>query len=184
MIDAVLGLQAANRMGLTVKRNMHGAKPPDWRTQGLIKEKEQGKYDDILCLPHPVSRRHSQMPLLDRAAQFAPFAALVGHGEAVKETARLTDSHVELEDGQRERLDQRLSLLLKAMGENPGQEPVITVTYFKPDEKKDGGANVPVCGRVKRVDGYRREIVLKDGTVLPMDAIVAMEGDVFCDAQD
>ena len=110
------------------------------------------------------------MPLLDRAAQFAPFAALVGHGEAVKETARLTDSHVELEDGQRERLDQRLSLLLKAMGENPGQEPVITVTYFKPDEK--------------RVDGYRREIVLKDGTVLPMDAIIAMEGDVFCDAQD
>ena len=119
----------------------------------MNREKEQGKYDDILYLPHPVSRRHPQMPLLDRAAQFAPFAALVGHGEAVKETARLTDSHVELEDGQRERLDQRLSLLLKAMGENPGQEPVITVTYFKPDEKKDGGVSYT---EYELLDGQQR----------------------------
>lgn len=145
---------------------------------------EQGKYDDILYLPHPVSGRHPQMSLFDRAAQFAPFAALTGHDEAVRETARLTDPYIELEEGQRERLDQRLLLLLKAMGENPGQEPVITVTCFKPDEKKDGGAYVPVCGRVKRVDGYRREIVLKDGTALPMGNIIAMEGDVFGNAED
>lgn len=150
----------------------------------MNKEKEQGKYDDILYLPHPVSRRHPQMSLLDRAAQFAPFAALTGHDEAVKETARLTDSYIELEEGQRERLDQRLSLLIKALGENPGQEPVITVTYFKPDEKKDGGAYVPVCGRVKKVDGYRREIVLNDGTALPMGNIIAMEGDVFRNVAD
>ncbi len=147
-------------------------------------KKEQGKYEDILYLPHPVSRRHPQMPLSDRAAQFAPFAALTGHDEAIKETARLTDSYIELEEGQKERLDQRLSLLIKAMGENPGQEPIITVTCFNPDEKKDGGTYVPVCGRVKKVDGYRREIVLKDGTALPMDDIVAMEGDVFGDTED
>lgn len=147
-------------------------------------ETTRKKYDDILYLPHPTSRRHPQMPLQDRAAQFAPFAALTGHDEAVKETARLTDSYIELEEGQRERLDRRLLLLLKAMGENPGQEPVITVTCFKPDEKKDGGAYVPVCGRVKKVDGYRREILLKDGTVLPMGNIIAMEGDVFGGAED
>lgn len=149
-----------------------------------MKDEEQGKYDDILYLPHPVSRRHPQMSLQDRAAQFAPFAALTGHDEAVKETARLTDSRVELDEGQRERLDQRLSLLLKTMDENPGQEPVITVTYFKPDEKKDGGTYVPVCGRVKKVDGYRRELVLKDGTALPMDDIAAMEGEVFNGVED
>ncbi|MCM1120775.1 MAG: YolD-like family protein [bacterium] len=144
----------------------------------------QGKYEDILYLPHPVSRRHPQMPLQDRAAQFAPFAALTGHDEAVKETARLTDSYIELEEGQRERLDQRLSLLIKALRENPAQEPIITVTCFKPDEKKDGGAYVPVCGRVKKVDAYRRELVLKDGTALPMGNIIAMEGDVFGGAED
>ncbi len=147
-------------------------------------KKEQGKYEDIIYLPRPVSGRHPQMPLQDRAAQFAPFAALTGHDEAVRETARLTDSYIELEEGQRERLDQRLSLLIQALRENPGQEPVITVTYFKPDEKKDGGAYVPVWGRVKKVDGYRREIVLKDGTSLPMDDIIAMEGDVFDGAED
>lgn len=150
----------------------------------MNQEKEKGKYDDILYLPHPVSRRHPQMSLLDRAAQFAPFAALTGHDEAVKETARLTDSYIELDEGQRERLDQRLSMLLKTMGENPGQEPVITVTYFKPDEKKAGGAYVPVCGRVKKVDEYRREIVLKDGTALPMGNIIAMEGEVFGSAEE
>lgn len=157
--------------------------------QGQGKEQDrrsvqkQGRYDDILHLPHPVSKRHPQMPLSDRAAQFAPFAALTGHEEAVRETARLTDSRVELEEEQRERLDQRLSLLFRAMRERPGREPEITVVYFRQDEKKDGGAYVPVCGRVKKVDGYRRTILLKDGTAVSMDDIVAMEGDVFWDSE-
>lgn len=137
------------------------------------------KYDDILYLPHHVSGRHPQMPLSDRAAQFAPFAALTGHEDAIRETARLTDIRPELTEGQREALDQRLSLLLQAMGENPGMEPEIAVTCFRADEKKDGGAYVSVCGRVKKVDGYRRMILLKDGTSLPMDDIVSMEGEVF-----
>lgn len=137
------------------------------------------KYDDILYLPHPVSRRHPQMPLSDRAAQFAPFAALTGHEDAVREAARLTDSRVELTEGQREELDRRLSLLLQAMREAPGSEPEITVTYFRADENKEGGAYVSVCSRVKKVDGYRRVILLEDGTSLPMDDIVGMEGEVF-----
>lgn len=147
------------------------------RTQEQIGMSEQGKYEDILHLPHPISRRHPQMPLADRAAQFAPFAALTGHEDAVRETARLTDSRVELDEGQREKLDQRLSLLLQAMGENPGLEPEVTITYFKPDEKKAGGAYVSVYGQVKKVDEYRRVILLKDGTALPMDEIVRMEGE-------
>lgn len=142
-------------------------------------ERKQGRYDDILHLSHPISRRHPPMPLQDRAAQFMPFAALTGHEDAVRETARLTDSRVELDEGQREKLDQRLSLLLKSMYECPGLEPEITVIYFRPDEKKAGGAYVSVSGRVQKVDGYRRRILLKDGTALPMDEIVGMEGDVF-----
>lgn len=142
-------------------------------------QRKKTEYDDILYLPHPVSRRHPQMPLSDRAAQFAPFAALTGHEDAVRETARLTDSRVELTEEQREALDQRLALLLQAMRENPGLEAEITFTCFRPDEKKDGGAYVSVSGQVKRVDGYRRVILLKDGTSLPMDEIVGMEGEVF-----
>lgn len=147
------------------------------RTQEQIGMSEQGKYEDILHLPHPISKRHPQMPLADRAAQFAPFAALTGHEDAVRETARLTDSRVELDEGQREQLDQRLSLLLQAMRENPGLEPEVTITYFQPDEKKAGGAYVSVYGQVKKVDEYRRVILLKDGTALPMDEIVRMEGE-------
>lgn len=141
-------------------------------------------YDDILYLPHPVSGRHPQMPLSDRAAQFMPFAALAGHGEAVRETARLTDCRVELDEGQREKLDRRLLLLLQAMEESHGLEPEIAVTYFKPDGKKEGGAYVSVYGQVKKVDGYRRLILLKDGTALPMDEIISMEGDVFQDTAE
>lgn len=151
------------------------------REQGREEMRNRGRYDDILHLPHPVSGRHPQMPLSDRAAQFMPFAALTGHEDAVRETARLTVSRVELDEGQRENLDRRLSLLLQAMREHPGLEPEIAVTYFKPDEKKDGGAYVSVEGQVKKVDGYRRMIVFRDGTALPMDEIVGMAGDVFAD---
>lgn len=142
-----------------------------------------GKYDDILELPHPVSRRHPQMPLADRAAQFAPFAALTGHDEAIQETARLTDSRVELEEGQKEALDQRLGLLLRRMRENPNLEPEVLATYFKPDEKKEGGAYRMVCGRVRKVDEYERSVTWKDGTTLPVEDIVSMEGDIFRDTE-
>lgn len=103
-------------------------------------------YDDIIHLPHPVSPRHPQMPLADRAAQFSPFAALTGHDAAIRETARLTDSPVELEESGKEQLDRQLLLVQ----ENLAQKPEIEVTYFQPDEKKSGGVYVTVCGRVKK----------------------------------
>ena len=146
-----------------------------------MRSEGQGCYDDIIDLPHPVSKRHPQMPLSDRAAQFAPFAALTGHEEAIKETARLTDSFVELSEEQREKLDKRLQMLLAEIEEDPLQEHEIQVTYFQPDARKDGGAYVSVIGNVKKVDGYRRQILFTDGTALPMDNLISIEGELFKD---
>ena len=140
-----------------------------------------GRYDDIIKLPHNVSTRHPQMPLLDRAAQFAPFAALTGHDEAIKETARLTESPVELSEEQAEKLDKRLQMLLAELRENPLREPEIKVIYFRPDTVKDGGAYEAVTGSVRKVDEYRRQILFTDGTVLSMEKLFSIEGELFKD---
>lgn len=132
-------------------------------------------YDDIINLPHPVSKRHPQMSLLNRAAQFSPFAALTGHDAAIRETARLTDSFMELDENLKEELDEKLRLLK----ENLSQKPKIEATYFQPDERKSGGAYVTVCGRVKRMNGQERRIVFTDGTVLPIDYLFEIRGDMF-----
>ena len=95
-----------------------------------------GKYDDLLYMPHPVSKKHPQMPILDRAAQFAPFAALTGHSAAIKETARLTDSKIELDEDTRMQLDMKQQILL----EMTAKQPEIIVTYFKKDARKSGGS--------------------------------------------
>ena len=129
------------------------------------------KYDDIIDLPHHVSARHHQMPLADRAAQFSPFAALTGHDAAIRETARLTDAFVELDENRKEELDEQLRLIQ----ENQSQRPEIEVTYFRPDGKKSGGAYVTVRGRVKKVDEHNRRILFTDGTALPMDNIFSIE---------
>ena len=93
------------------------------------------KYDDIINLPHPVSKKHPQMPLLDRAAQFAPFAALTGYGEALTETARLTDTKIELDEGEIERINAKINYLI----DNLETAPTVEITYFVPDKKKKGG---------------------------------------------
>lgn len=139
----------------------------------------QRKYDDMVYLPHHVSARHPQMPLLDRAAQFSPFAALTGHDDAIREAARLTDSFIELDEDQKEQLDKRLQMLLVKMAEDPCQEPEIRATYFRLDARKDGGAYVSVSGNVKKVDGYGRQILFTDGTALPMENLVSIEGEMF-----
>ena len=118
-----------------------------------------GKYDDIINLPHKQSTRRSHMSLYDRAAQFSPFAALTGHDAAIKETARLTDQKVELDEGSKERLNMRLQLIL----ENLNSTPEVTITYFLPDEKKAGGAYVDAVGTVKKVDEYEQIVVMRDG---------------------
>ena len=129
------------------------------------------KYDEITALPHHISKKRPQMPMSDRAAQFSPFAALTGYDDAIKETGRLTDSRVELEE------DELLQLNLKfqAIKENLADNPVETFTYFKPDERKDGGAYLTVTGAVRKIDEYERTITLTDGTKLHMDSILEIE---------
>ncbi len=133
------------------------------------------EYREIIDLPHHVSKTRPQMPMSDRAAQFAPFAALTGYDDAVKETGRLTDDKIELEESSLNVLNAKIQLLR----ENLADAPEITFTYFKPDERKVGGAYLTTTGTVKKVDDYERQIVLHDGTKLPMDDILDISGEIF-----
>lgn len=140
-----------------------------------MKDKDEHRYDDIIDLPHHVSKKYPQMPLLDRAAQFAPFAALTGHEDAIRETARLTEDETELDENSKELLDERLQYLQEHLQERPE----VTVTYFKPDERKSGGAYVTVTGVVKKVDEYGRYLVFSDGEKVPMETVIEIEGEMF-----
>lgn len=133
------------------------------------------KYDDIIHLPHHVSETHPRMSLYDRAAQFSPFAALTGHGAAIRETARLTQSKVELSEDSRKILDEKMNLLMEWVGK--GRRPAVSITYFQPDGKKMGGEYVTVEGRVRKVREYERRIVLEDGREIPMEEVMEIDGD-------
>ena len=132
-------------------------------------------YDDIIRLPHPTSAKHPRMPISDRAAIFSPFAALTGHAAAIAETARLTQRKVELDEDARAELDRRQAVLL----EHIAQQPEVTVTWFQPDERKDGGAYVTTTGRLKKFDEVRRVLVLTDGTAIPLDDVTEIGGEGF-----
>lgn len=136
---------------------------------------ESHKYDDIIHLPRHVSGRHPQMPLSNRAAQFSPFAALTGHEDAIREAARQTDTFIELDEDRKEQLNEQLQLLK----ENLEQKPECEITYFQPDEKKNGGTYVTVCKPVKRIDECRRRIIFTDGTALPIEHLFSIEGELF-----
>lgn len=142
-----------------------------------MKKHEEHKYDDIINLPHHVSKKHPQMSLLNRAAQFSPFAALTGHEEAINETARLTDVFAELSDEKKDQLDEQLQLLK----ENLDQKPECEIIYFQPDGKKQGGAYVAARGIVKKIDEYGHRIIFTDGTVLPVEYIFSIRGELFQD---
>ncbi len=139
-----------------------------------------GAYDDILRLPHPTSQRHPRMPIRDRAAIFSPFAALTGHGAAIAETARLTQRRVELDEDGRARLDRKQHLLAQIID----RRPEVTVTWFRPDEKKDGGSYVSTTGRLKTTDSVGRLLVLTDGTKIPLDDILDIESRWLRSAQE
>lgn len=138
------------------------------------------KYDDIIELPHHVSAKHPQMPLLDRAAQFSPFAALTGYDAAIKETGRLTEEWNEPDEDRKKMLDERLQMIR----ENFSEKPEIIFTYFKPDEKKSGGAYLTVTGKVKKINEYGHKIIMEDGTVLPIENLFSIEGELFRRLED
>ena len=134
-----------------------------------------GKYDKIMGLPHHVSKTRPQMPMSDRAAQFAPFAALTGYGAAIKETGRLTDERIELDVEALSALDMKYQLLMEALDE----APEVTITYFQPDERKAGGKYVSAVGTVKKIDDFERRITMRDGTRIPMDDVLSIDGELF-----
>jgi len=133
------------------------------------------RYDDIIHLPHHVSSVHPPMPVSDRAAQFAPFAALTGHDAAIKETARLTDERVELDENAKAVLDEKLRMIQEMLA----RQPEITVTYFQPDEKKSGGRYISATGNVRKIDMYSHLIIMSDGLRIPLSEIYGIEGDIF-----
>ena len=133
------------------------------------------RYDEIINLPHHVSKTRPQMPMSDRAAQFAPFAALTGYDSAIRETGRLTDEKIELDEEALTALDMRYQLLTDALEAHPG----VTITFFQSDERKEGGAYQTVTGTVKKIDTFERLITMRDGTKIPMDDVLSMEGALF-----
>lgn len=136
--------------------------------------KDSQKYDDIINLPHPTSKKHPRMSLHDRAAQFSPFAALTGHEEAIEETARLTDVQLELDEDTKVLLNEKLQIIrenLQKAKDDPGILVWATITYFLPDERKSGGEYVTVSGSVKKIDEYANVVVMENGIYIPVERI-------------
>ena len=134
-----------------------------------------GPYDDIIHLPHHTSKKRPHMSAIDRAAQFSPFAALTGYDAAIKETARLTDQRIELDDHMKDVLNDRLQIIADRISE----QPQIAITYFQPDAKKNGGAYVTAISTAKKIDEYERVVVMTDGTAIPIDEIISIDGQIF-----
>ena len=134
-----------------------------------------GNYDDIIGLPHHESAKHPKMPALDRAAQFMPFAALTGHNAAVMETERLTDSRMELDEMKKEELNEHLQFIKEQLL----QKPQISITYFLPDTQKNGGAYLTITGTVRKIEQTRHQVIMENGTVIPMDDIYEIESALF-----
>lgn len=135
-----------------------------------------GNFDDIISMKYPNQEIEKEFPnRVLRAAQFEPFAALTGHDEAVKETARLTDKRLSLDESAKEELSRKLNYLI----DFTDFLPEVVITYFVPDELKDGGKYVSVVGIVKKVCSYDRMVILEDGLEIGIDDILMIESDFF-----
>ena len=130
-----------------------------------------GKYDDILSLPHPVSKTHPPMPRAERAAQFSSFAALTGYEEIVAESARLTEARAERDRDALEALD----AALRAVASEIDARPEVELRYFVPDKKKAGGRYETLRGRVKKIDEQASLLLLEDGKKIPLGDIASIE---------
>ena len=133
------------------------------------------EYGDIINLPHPESRKHKRMSMRNRAAQFSPFAALTGHDAAIKETARLTDSFMDLDETMKAGLDEKLVLILEKLTE----KPEVVITYFLKDERKAGGSYEVAEGWIRKVDFYERVIEMGDRSRIFLDHVVDIESEIF-----
>ena len=136
---------------------------------------EKFPYEDIVNLPPHISKRHPQPSMMDRAARFAPFAAIAGYEEMVLEEARVTEERVDLDEGALSLLNEKLNMIQEFLDE----EPEVTITYFEPDKKKSGGAYVSITGVVKRIDEYEHFVIMTDGKKIRIEDIYAMGSDLF-----
>ena len=136
---------------------------------------EKFPYEDIVDLPPHISKKHPQPTMMDRAARFAPFAAITGYEEMVLEEARVTEERIELDEGTLSLLNEKLNMIQEFLDE----EPEIKITYFEPDKKKAGGAYVSITGVVKRIDEYEHLVIMTDGKKIRIDDIFGLESDLF-----
>lgn len=132
-------------------------------------------YEDIVNLPRHISKIHPQATMADRAARFSPFAAISGYDDMVKEAARVTEERIDITDATKELLNEKLNMIIEFLDE----EPEVTITYFEPDKKKDGGAYMSITGIVKRIDEYERIVLMIDEKKIKIDEIYAIESDLF-----
>ena len=137
------------------------------------------RYNDIINLPHHVSSTRAPMSMQDRAAQFSPFAALVGYDDAIRETGRLTDQKIELGEEQLSVLNRKYQILTQHLSDHPE----VTIVYFEPDKFKSGGAYLSVTGVVKKIREYEAEIILEDGIVISIESILEISGPLFVDLE-
>ena len=136
---------------------------------------EKFPYEDIVNLPPHISKKHPQPSMMDRAARFAPFAAITGYEEMVLEEARVTEERIDLDEGTLSLLNEKLNMIQEFLDE----EPEVTITYFEPDKKKSGGAYVNITGIVKRIDEYEHFVIMTDGKKIRIEDIFALESDLF-----
>jgi len=134
-------------------------------------------YDDIINLPHHVSKTRKQMPISERAGQFAPFAALTGYDDEVKETARLVDKEIVLDDEVKEMISNKLNIIETFIKD----KPLVTITYFIDDIKKDGGKYEEITSNIRRIDEVRRVVILTDKSEINIDKIIDIRGNIFKD---
>jgi hypothetical protein len=142
--------------------------------------KNKQQYDDIINLQHHVSSNRKRMSIFHRAAQFSPFAALTGYDEAIKETARLTDHKIEMDEAQKNILDEKLKIVQQQLS----RQQEIELVFFRPDEIKAGGAYISIRGIVKKIEGYERAVIMQDGTRVPIEEIVNIKGEIFHSVDD
>lgn len=133
------------------------------------------RYDDIIDLPHHVSKVHKQMPILDRAAQFAPFLALTGFEGVIRETARLTKEKPLLDEDQKNILDIKLNYILGHLK----QMPEIKITYFIEDHQKEGGSLEVITGKITKINFYENIIVIENKIKITIEDIIDIESDIF-----
>ena len=158
--------------------------------QNPADQEDLHRYDDIIGLPHHVSSRHPPMSPRQRAMQFASFKALSGYEAKIEEEGRRTEQKTVLDEEQSTQLDRKLRCLERALAEGD-RHPEVTVTYFRPDERKAGGAYFTVCRRVKKLDAVQRKLILYEeeaggqgaaglpATAVPLDDIRDLDGDLF-----